>query len=77
MINLNGEKVVYMKDADNGQEILSSEIFLYDLNNNEIMRISELGEIAMYPSISEDGSLIVYNTINGDIFLVRFNGGKK
>ena len=57
--------------ADNGERILESDIFIYDLQKKKSNNLTQTPDkIEMYPDWSSDGSMISYHTDKGRIELL-------
>ncbi|MCW8849951.1 MAG: hypothetical protein OQJ81_08240, partial [Melioribacteraceae bacterium] len=68
-----GKYISYMVDKDNGTDYISSDIFVYSLEQKKSFAITKTdNQIEMYPSWSNDGQKLVYNTIDGQIFISTF-----
>lgn len=68
---LGNKWIVGMNDKDNGERILSSTIEAVFIDGQKHKTLSDPSTIAMYPAVSADYSSIVYNTDNGDIYLMQ------
>lgn len=68
-----GEKIVFMRDRDNGDTYTSSDIFVYDLAENDLIQITDSEDrIEMYPSWSPDGNSVVCDdALNGKMYLIN------
>jgi len=63
--------VIGMNDKDNGITVTSSDIVYYSLTTNKITNLTNTpNQFEMYPAVSETADKIVYNTSNGEIFLI-------
>ncbi len=65
------DMIVGMETCDTGKEILYSAIVLMNLKNKKKQTISSGEIIAMYPSASYKTKSIVYNSENGNIYVVK------
>ena len=68
---LGNEWIVGMNDNDNGERILSSTIEVASVDGQKHKTLSDPSIIAMYPAVSADNLSIVFNTDNGDIYLMQ------
>jgi hypothetical protein len=60
--------IVYMHDVDDGEKILESDIFIYNLGENTSKNLTKTADVLeMYPDWSSDGKKIAYNTDKGKI----------
>jgi Tol biopolymer transport system component len=66
--------IVYMVDIDDGERILESDIYIYNLNDRNSINLTNTADlIEMYPDWSSDGSMITYHTEGGQIDLLELN----
>ena len=66
------EYVVGMDDRDDGEKIISSTIIISSIDGkNRRQAETPTGIKAMYPTASKDGSLIVFNSDEGEIYLMK------
>ncbi len=66
--------IVYMRDVDDGERILESDIFTYNLMDNKSMNLTQTTDvIEMYPDWSPEGKMIAYHTDKGNIELLELN----
>ena len=66
------EYVVGMDDRDDGEKIISSTIIISSIDGkNRRQAETPPGIKAMYPTASKDGSLIVFNSDEGEIYLMK------
>ena len=66
--------IVYMHDIDDGERILESDIFTYNLSDKKSMNLTQTVDvIEMYPDWSPDGTMIAYHTARGNIEILRLN----
>lgn len=68
-----GKKITFMRDKDNGDIFTSSDIFVYDLTDNDLTQITDSEDrMEMYPSWSPDGNSIVCDdAVNGKMYLIN------
>lgn len=67
----NSNLAVGMKQENDGLKETKSEIFLFDLDKKELRNITQsFNTTALNPSFSRDGLKIVFNTLEGDIYLM-------
>ena len=66
--------IVYMQDVDDGERILESDIFIYNLEDGISVNVSNTpDQIEMYPDWSPDGTKIAYHTDRGKIEVLELN----
>lgn len=66
----NGKFISYMIDKDNGTDYISSDIFVYSIDQKKSYAITQTdNRIEMYPNWSNDGNKLIYNTIDGQLFI--------
>jgi len=70
------EFVVGMQDKDDGYSITESKVIIKNLAGNITKQLSAPGQIAMYPTASAIAKKVVYNTIDGDIYVLELNINK-
>lgn len=73
MINVleNSNLAVGMKQKSNGLSETKSELYLLDINSKKIINLTADKNItALNPSFNKDGSEIVFNSMEGDIYLM-------
>lgn len=61
--------VVGMQDKDNGQFVTSSTVIMVSVDGKTKKQISSPKHVAMYPACSAKSGRIVYNTLEGELFL--------
>lgn len=66
----NGKWIVYMVDEDDGHRITSSDIYVCKPDGSAKQKLTE-GLNAMYPCWSKTNDKIVFNTIEGDIYIAE------
>jgi hypothetical protein len=70
---LNDQWIVGMNDKDNGEQITSSTLDAIHVNTQKrISLTSEKEVIALYPKISPTSDRLVFNTPEGDIYMLEF-----
>lgn len=67
---INNESVVGFQDYDNGTEVLKSTIVAANLQGT-IQTLTDDSVIGINPSVSADGSRIVFSTIAGDLYVIN------
>lgn len=67
----NNDFVVGMQDKDNGQFIISSSVILISTDGKTKKQINNAKHIAMYPSCSSKSGKIIYNTLEGKLFVTE------
>lgn len=69
-----GDWIVYMKDEDDGHVFTASDIFVSSLDGTEKFQITDTPEqIELYPDWGKDISQIVYETMDGVIYLAELS----
>lgn len=68
---LNAEIVIGMNDTDDGYRVLSSDIVSYSLSTKQLTNLTSTKEnIEMYPMPFTNGNRLVYQTLNGELFIM-------
>ena len=68
---LNDQIIVGMNDKDDGYRVLSSDIICYSLPTKQFTNLTSTTEnIEMYPLPFTDGNKLVYQTLNGELFIM-------
>ena len=63
-----------MKDKDDGYKYISSDVYVYSLNEKKEFKLTETDDrIEMYPNWSTDQTKIVFNSDDGEIFIANIN----
>ena len=62
--------IVGMHDIDNGEFVTSSTLIASSIDGKVKQEIAPAESMAMYPSISKDGSKISYTTPKGELFII-------
>lgn len=71
-----GRYLLYMNDKDNGDYYVSSDIMIYDTVTGKSYQItSTTDSIEMYPRWSPDGKRIIFNNLEGELFIAEMNFG--
>ncbi len=66
--------ILYMKDKDDGEKYISSDLFIYSIKEKKEYQITNTSNIIeMYAEWSHDQKSIVYNTLLGEIYLAKIN----
>lgn len=63
--------IVGMNDEDNGEIVTASKIVAVDLNGYTGQNLTDKASMAMYPSVSADGSKIAYTTPEGELYIIN------
>jgi len=71
-----GNKIVYEITEDNGEEITSSAIYLFDLEKRRRLKLATDDLIALHPDFSPDAKEVIFCTLDGRIFILKL-GDKK
>lgn len=62
--------ISYMIDKDDGYNYTSSDIYVYSLESKNSFPITQTSDsIEMYANWSKSGNQLIYNTINGQLFI--------
>lgn len=69
---IDNQTVVGMRDRDNGYVYTESAIIAANLNGVE-QTLTGTDVIAMYPSVSSDGSKIAFTTPEGSLYIITIN----
>lgn len=68
-----GEWILFMKDIDDGEKIISSDIYIASLNTGKYYNLtSGRNDIELYPRWGKTNTEIFYNTISGQIRKITF-----
>ncbi|MBK7107229.1 MAG: PD40 domain-containing protein [Ignavibacteriae bacterium] len=66
--------ILFMKDKDDGQKYISSDLFIYSIEENKEYQITNTENmIEIFADWSNDQTSIVYNTILGEIYLAKIS----
>ncbi|MFZ1290418.1 MAG: hypothetical protein WAR79_10015 [Melioribacteraceae bacterium] len=66
--------ILFMKDKDDGEKYISSDLFIYSIEEKKEYQITNTSNIIeMYAEWSHDQKSIVYNTFLGEIYLAKIN----
>jgi len=66
--------ISYMIDKDNGDYFTSSDLYIYSLKENKSYKITDTNDkIEMYADWSHDGKKLVYQTTEGEIYLMKLD----
>ncbi|MDX1702141.1 MAG: hypothetical protein R3250_16060 [Melioribacteraceae bacterium] len=67
-----GKYISFMKDKDDGHNYTESDIFIYSIEDEESYKVTDTEDrIEMYPNWSNDGTKLVYHTIEGELFVAE------
>jgi len=73
-----GKWIVFMRDADDGHEITSSDIWCVSTDGKTLAPLTETDSaIELYPDCSPTEDRIVCSTIEGDVFLISYEEAHK
>jgi Tol biopolymer transport system component len=67
----NNNVVVGMNDQDNGEIVTSSKIVAAKADGTSGQNLTEDTSMAMYPTVSLDGSRISYSTPAGELYIIN------
>ena len=65
--------VAAMKATDDGHQYTSSKIVLLNRNTKQVHDLTSPDEMGMNPSVSTETGKIVYNTLDGKIFMLELS----
>ena len=69
---VNDENLLYAKSMDDGHQILSSEIVVYNIESEKEYVISaDIDDQLVNPGINRNGNIVVAHSPNGDLYLIR------
>ena len=69
-----GKYISYMIDKDNGYNYTSSDLFIYSIDEQKSYPVTNTeAKIEMFPEWSHSGNEIVYQTTEGEIYLMKLN----
>lgn len=63
--------VVGMNDQDNGHVVTSSKIVAIQADGSFSQMLTDDASMAMYPTVSNDGSKIAFTNTNGELFIIN------
>jgi hypothetical protein len=67
-----GNWILFMKDIDNGENIISSDVYIANLNTGKYFNLTlKKDEISMYPKWGNANTEIYYNTDSGQIRKIK------
>ncbi len=67
-----------MVDKDDGYQVTSSDIFVATADGKNKFAVTNTPDVSeMYPSWSQSGNKLVFNSTNGEIFIAELNVEKK
>ncbi len=67
---VSNSEILYTYRKDDGMQTTSSQIFIYDIETDESFSLTDFKKLEN-PSINESGDMIVANTAEGEIYLIR------
>ncbi|MGC3978133.1 MAG: hypothetical protein QM751_07845 [Paludibacteraceae bacterium] len=65
----NNEYIAGMQDKDNGEYVISSSVVMTSTDGKIRQQISNPKHIAMYPTCSSKSGRIIYNTLEGKLYI--------
>lgn len=69
-----GKWIVYMNDKDDGENILSSDIYCVSADGSTTIQLTNtIDIIELYPSCSPTEDKIVCSSLNGDIYVITYS----
>lgn len=64
--------LVFTKSTDDGMKTTGSDIYIYNDNSRKIQNITDSkDEIELHPAWSNDGKMIAFNNLNGQIKIIK------
>lgn len=72
----NGEVVVGMRDKDNGHYVTESSLLAASIDGQTKQQLTDNSVMAMYPSVSVDGSKIAFTTPSGELYIINVSIAK-
>jgi Tol biopolymer transport system component len=69
---LGNNYVIGMDTKDDGHQITGSELVINSVKGNSRQTITEPSLMAMHPSVSLKGNVLVFNTIDGKLYQMNF-----
>jgi Tol biopolymer transport system component len=73
-----GKWIVFMDDKDDGHMILSSDLYAIRPDGTDSTRLTDDDSvIEMYPHCSPVDNLIVYSSLKGSVYLLRYEEGSR
>ncbi len=67
-----GAWIVYMKDYDDGEKVIDSELFVSSVDGKSIFNITNTKDVyEMYPQWSKIGNEILFNSTDGIIYKIK------
>ena len=70
---LGNKCIIGMTDKDDGHVILSSSIDVVTVDGKTRQTLTPASMKAMHPSVSADGKTVVFDTVDGEIYLMNMN----
>ncbi len=69
-----GKWIVYTDDRDDGENILSSEIYCVSADGSKTVRLTNTDDvIELFPSCSPVADKIVCSSLNGDVYVITYS----
>ena len=69
-----GNWILFMKDIDDGHKVISSDIYITDLNGGRYFNLTlDKNRVSMFPVWGNSNSEIYYNTYDGQIRKIKLN----
>lgn len=67
-----GNYIIYMNDEDDGHQVLSSDVILYNYQSDEVQNLtSQFDDLAMFPRLSNQMNKIVFSDMNGGLYIIN------
>ncbi|MAT58686.1 MAG: hypothetical protein CMF23_12010 [Ignavibacteriae bacterium] len=67
-----GNYIIYMNDEDDGHQVLSSDVILYNYQSDEVQNLtSQFDDLAMFPRMSNQMNKIVFSDMNGGLYIIN------
>jgi Tol biopolymer transport system component len=68
-----GRWIVYMEDKDDGQRVVSSDLFCISADGKRTAQLTNTaGRMEMHPQCSPTGDKIVCSTMDGEIYVLSY-----
>ncbi len=64
-------KILFAEVSDDGHQYVASELYIADINKKKKINLtSSTDDIALYPNVNGMGNKVVFNTPNGQVYLI-------
>ena len=69
---MDNDNIIYMSTKDNGDYITESDVYIFNISKRTNTNLTEdFDDLAMYPSASKDGKLVLFNNNENEVFLIE------